>query len=155
MVQSNEEAVETFAILPIGKFMSMEKRLKQTEVADEEQPSPKVSDPSEVEEVVEEVPAPPPPPRASVKKKDVKVKYRSTQIKKLLQHIEKKDGAQKISSLENLDDLIKCALGNSKKTLPNEKEFFNFLFENNLAHFVKNRSKISQYYDKATNWFEV
>ena len=76
-------------------------------------------------------------------------------MKKLLKHIEKKNGSQDITSLENLEQLIKCALSNSCKKLANEKEFFDFLFANNLAHFVKNRSKINQYYHNSSNWYEV
>ena len=163
MVQNKDESLETFAILPFGKFLSMEKRLKKAEGSDEELPSPATkpqsNEPSEVEEVEVKEVLPTSTKSTSEdsgkKKKDVKVKYRATQIKKLLHHIEKMDGPHKIASLENVEDLIKSALGNSRKTLANEKEFFNFLFANNLGHFVKNRSKIALYYDKALNWYEV
>ena len=152
MVQNKDEPLETFAIIPWGKFQSMEKRLKKEETSDEELPAAKPQTP-EVEETAEKEVQP--TPKDTTKKKDVKTKYRATQIKKLLHHIEKLGGSQKITSLENLEELIKCALGNSRKTLANEEEFFNFLFDNNLGHFVKNRSKINQYYDSASNWYEV
>ena len=156
MVQNDDESVETFAILPIAKFMSMEKRLKKSEDSDQRPPTPKPSENTESEtEVVENLESPLPSPKAPTKKKEVKMKYRAAQIKKLLHHVEKKNGSEKITSLENLEELIKCALGNSRKTLQNEEMFFNFLFENNLAHFVKNRYKISKYYDQASNWYEV
>ena len=129
MVQNKDESLETFAILPFGKFLSMEKRLKKAEGSDEELPSPATkpqsNEPSEVEEVeVKEV---------------LPTSTKSTS----------EDAGKKKK------DLIKSALGNSRKTLANEKEFFNFLFANNLGHFVKNRSKIALYYDKALNWYEV
>ena len=110
MVQSNKEAVETFAILPIGKFMSMEKRLKKSEESDQRPPTPKSSEKSES---VENLDSPPSSPKAPNKKKEVKMNYRAAQIKKLLHHVEKKNGSEKITSLENLEELIKCALRNS------------------------------------------
>ena len=76
------------------------------------------------------------------------------QIKKILQHIEKTTGSEKVTSLENLVELIKSALSNTKKKLPNEELFFTFLFDNGMAHFVKNRSKIDLYY-KDGLWYQV
>ena len=157
MGQNKDETVETFAIIPFGKYRAMEQRLQKAEMPEEELPS-SATKPAEVPKPEEEEQPPSPVPPQPIKndgKKDTKTKYRTTQIKKLLQLIEKMDGSQRITSLENLDDLIKSAIGNSKKNLKNEQEFFNFLFANNLAHFVKNRSKINQYYDKAYSWYEV
>ena len=159
MVQNKDETVETFAIIPFGKYQAMEQRLQKAETSNEDLPKPIKVDAPEVQKAEDEetpvIPVDLATTKSAVKKIDLKNKYRTAQIKKLLQLIEKKDDSQKITSLENLDDLIKCALGNGRKKIPNEEEFFNFLFANNLAHFVKNRSKINQYYDKATNWYEV
>ena len=83
MVQNKDKSLETFAIIPWGKFQSMEKRLKKAEVSDEELPAIKPQM-HEVEETTEkELPTPnkPPPPKDATKKKDVKTKYRATQIK--------------------------------------------------------------------------
>ena len=159
MVQNKDEIVETFVIIPFGKYRAMEQRLQKAERSKEDLPKPIKIDALEVQkEEDEETPVIPvnlATTKSAVKKIDLKNKYRTAQIKKLLQLIEKKDDSQKITSLENLDDLIKCALGNNRKKILNEQEFFNFLFANNLAHFVKNRSKMNQYYYKATNWYEV
>ena len=85
---------------------------------------------------------------------DLTKTYRSVQIKKLIAHIERSNGSEGIMALPNLDDLIKLALSNSKKTLRNEEQFFTFLFENNMSHFVKNRSKIDLYY-RGGPWYQV
>ena len=91
MVQNDDESVETFAILPIAKFMSMEKRLKKSEDSDQRSPTPKPSENSESEtEVVENLESPPPSPKASTKKKKVKMKYRAAQIKNFFIMLKKK-----------------------------------------------------------------
>ena len=72
-----------------------------------------------------------------------------------LKQIEKTTNSKDITALENLDSLIKSALGSSKKVLSNEKQFFTFLFENNLGHFVRNRNKINLYYKFKDNWWSV
>ena len=79
-----------------------------------------------------------PIPTGKAKKKELKNTYRSTQIKKVVKQIEETNNSKDVSDLENLDSLIKAALGSSKKILPNEQLFFTFLFENNLGNFVQN-----------------
>ena len=69
--------------------------------------------------------------------------------------MERLDDSQHITSLENIDQLIDTALGSNKKVVPNEEMFFTYLFDNNLAHFVKNRSKIARYYKDRDNWFQI
>ena len=143
-MSQNQPSVESFAIIPVAKWRSMEKRLKQqdeTPVAPSREPSPHPS----VTDVTTEEP----------KKKELKLKYRKVQMKKLLQHVERLEGSQEITSLENIDQLIETALGSSRKMVPNEALFFSFLFDNNLAHFVKNRSKIALYYKDRDNWFQI
>ena len=88
-MSQNQEGVETFAIVPISKWRTMEKRLKNFE-----------------EDKAEPVPDPPqttPPNVPAVeepKKKELKQKYQKVQIKKLLQHVERLDDSQHITSLE-------------------------------------------------------
>ena len=93
--------------------------------------------------------------KSQPKKKDHKAKYQKVQMKKLLQHLERLDGSQAITSLDNIDQLIESALGSSKKMITGEEIFFPFVFENNLSHFVKNRSKIALYYKQRDNWFQI
>ena len=148
-------AVQTYAIIPHSKWEAMDQRLKKAEsettsgVQDppEEPPEEKIDNPLTVSE--------PPPLEEGREKKDVKLKYRKVQIKKLLSHIERQEGGQGITSLENIDEFIQSALGSSRKILPHEFKFFSFLFDNNLAHFVKNRWKIALYYNNRDNWFQV
>ena len=143
-MSQNQPSVESFAIIPVAKWRSMEKRLKQqddTPAKPSREPSPQ---PASMDATPEEP-----------KRKDLKLKYRKVQIKKLLQHLERLEGSQDITSLENIDELIEAALGSSRKMIPNEALFFSFLFDNNLAHFVKNRSKIALYYKDRDNWFQI
>ena len=93
-MSQNQPTVETFAIVPFAKWRAMEKRLKQQE---EMSPPPsRQPSPEPVETAAQEPP----------KKKDLKGKYRKVQIKKLLQHLERLDSSQNITSLENIDALI-------------------------------------------------
>ena len=95
---SSQSAVETFAIVPISKWRSMEKRLKSLEE-------------EEAEEVFTPSPSAKPtlPAVVEPQKKELKQNYRKVQIKKLLQHLERLDDSQKITSLENIDQLIDCS----------------------------------------------
>ena len=79
---------------------------------------------------------------------------RANQIRKLLGLIKKVIGSDEILQVENLEDLIKNALSQSKKKLANQQEFYDFLFQNNLAHYVRNRHAIAQFYNK-TPWYLI
>ena len=74
-------------------------------------------------------------------------------MKKLLHHIKAVLGGSTIAEISNLDNLIKNALTQSKKKLPNEEEFYTFLFEHGMGSYVKNRSKIDLYYPDV--WYRV
>ena len=165
------EPVELCVILPYQDFISKEKRAKKGETADpppsanpekassasqnlEEPMSSDLEESVEVSDSEESIQAPLiPPPKA--KKKELKNMFRATQIKKVLKQIERTSNSEGITNLENLDSLIKSLLGTSKKILPNEREFFTFIFENNLGHFCRNRSKIDLYYKFKDNWWSV
>ena len=153
-MSQNQPSVETFAIIPYAKWRSMEKRLKtleQEEVQNVSHPQPSREASPEPKEMETEVDV----GKSQPKKKDHKAKYQKVQMKKLLQHLERLDGSQAITSLDNIDQLIESALGSSKKMIPGEEIFFPFVFENNLSHFVKNRSKIALYYKQRDNWFQI
>ena len=153
------EPVETFVFLPYSKYKALDNRSK------------KVEEPNETTNAHKEFPmevAPMSPPTVSETSKDQEKKeevkhplgknvtqsYRNVQIKKLLHQIEKAQGSVEVTSLPNLDDLIKAALSSSRKKVLNEEVFFTFLFDNGLGHFVKNRSKIDLYY-KHGPWYQV
>ena len=150
-------AVQTYAIVSYAKWKAMEQRLQraESEVNSEVQSQPASQEPPSEAFPADSGSNSPPVNEGAEKKKDVKLKYRKVQIKKLLHHIERLEGGEGVTSLENIDDLIQSALGTSKKILPNEVKFFTFLFDNNLAHFVKNRWKIGLYYNNRDNWFQV
>ena len=150
--------VETYAILPIAKYKAMEQRLKKSESEmkpEESHSSNEAEEAMEAEADVATTSKDSEDQAPNEGKKDVKLKYRKAQIRKLLHHVERLEGGQEITSLENIDQLIQSALGASKKILPNESKFFSFLFDNNMAHFVKNRWKIRLYYKDRDNWFQI
>ena len=148
---SNREGVEPYVILPYARYKALDQKAKKMEAQVE---TPPVSETPEVHQ---------PPPAASASEpaskedigKDVTLKYQTTQMKKLLRHIERAEGSKEILDLPNLDALIRAALTTSRKSLPNEKAFFTFLFENSLGPYVKNRSKINEYYQLDKPWYEV
>ena len=80
--------------------------------------------------------------------------HQSVLIQKILTNIRKTEGSEEVTSLTNLDALMKLAISNTRKKLPNEEMFFTFLFENDMGRFVKNRSKIDLYY-KDGLWYQV
>ena len=150
------EPVKTFIFVPYSKYKDLDSKAKKPEynevlpsLIDSSHPdennikiSPELSGASKVEETKSQL------------GKDMAKTYRTVQMKKLLHHIEKTTGSEKVKSLENLEELIKTALSNTRKKLPNEELFFTFLFDNGMAHFVKNRSKIDLYY-KDGLWYKV
>ena len=166
-MSKNEEPVELCVILPYTEYRSIEQRAKRDQSLEvkpsiPESPSPPVltENDSDSEDKTESVQSPEPmkAPQIGtekVKKKELKNTYRATQIKKMLKQIEKISTSKELTKLENLDALIQLALGSSKKTIPNEKQFFTFLFENNLGHFVRNRNKINLYYKYKDSWWAV
>ena len=164
---SKEEPVELCVILPYAEYRSIEQRARKGNSTEVRATTPEKSSPPSLEESstdseqkvesvsTQEPMETSPPPSEKGKKKELKNIYRATQIKKVLKQIEKTSNSKDISELENLDSLIKSALGSSKKVLSNEKQFFTFLFENNLGHFVRNRNKINLYYKFKDNWWTV
>ena len=143
-MSKNEEPVELCVILPYTEYRSIEQRAKKDQSLEVRPSIPETSsspvlaeNDSDSDDKTESVQSPE-PMRApqirteKVKKKELKNTYRATHIKKMLQQIEKISTSKELTSLENLDALIQLALGSSKKSIPNEKQFFTFLFENNL-----------------------
>ena len=123
---SNKESLETYVILSYPRYKALDQKAKKWEAQ-----------------------------AAEAIGKDVTLKYKTTQMKKLLCHIEGVEGAQEILTLPNLEELIRSALTTSRKSLPNEHKFFTFLFSNSLGSYVKNRSKINDYYKLDKPWYEV
>ena len=150
------EPVETFVFLPYAKYKALDTRAKRVE----QDPTPSIpeghpSNEEEEETGASRTPSITMPTPAEVKNplgKDLTKHYCGVQIKKILRLIEKTKGSTEITSLANLEELIKSAVTNTKKKLPNEEVFFTFLFDNGMGHYVKNRSKISLYY-KNEPWY--
>ena len=144
------EPVETFVFLPFSQYKALDSRgkLHSTSQHGLENPQPKVSEMSIATTSISKEEKQPKLER------NVTKTYQSTQIQKIRTNIRKTEGSEELTSLPHLDDLIKAAISNTRKKLPNEKVFFTFLFENGMGHFVKNRSKIGLYY-KDGLWYQV
>ena len=148
------EEVETFVLLPYAHFKSMDQRVKR---AEEEKTSQQA--PASVEENVgadkfeatvsekQTVPV--------KNNKDLSKSYWETYLKILLQQMLKTEDSNEILKLDNLDALIDLALGNSKRTLPNEEMFFRFAFQNGLSQFIKNGFKINLYLEGKDHWYKI
>ena len=57
---------------------------------------------------------------------DLKNTFGTAQMKKLFHLIQNNNPSQDITTLDNLDELIKSALGNGRKKLVNEEKFYRF-----------------------------
>ena len=132
------EGLEPYVIMSYPKYKALDQRAKKAEAP------------------------PPPPPPTPVESssnsdigKNVVLTYRTSQMKKLLHHIQEVSGSKEILNLPNLDELIKSALSTGRKKLPHEEQFFTFLFDNGMGAYVKNRSKINQYYQTDLPWYQV
>ena len=146
---SNQDGLEPYVILSYPRYKALDQRAKRGDTP----AIPQTSEPAEVSESPSPT-TPEPPPKEAIGT-DVTLKYRTTQMKRLLQHISQAKGSEDILALPNLETLIKAAVTTSRKSLPNEKKFFTFLFENSLGAYVKNRNKINAYYQMDTPWYEV
>ena len=148
------EDVETFVLLPYADFKSMDQRVKKAEEEKTSQQAPasieENVDADKFEATVSEKQTVP-----VKKKKDLSKSYRKTYLKKLIQQMPKTEDSNEILKLDNLDALIDLALGNSKRTLPNEEMFFRFAFQNGLSQFIKNRFKINLYLEGKDHWYKI
>ena len=84
-------AVQTYAIVPYAKWKAMEQRLQKAE-SDMNSPvqvPPEIDDPPLDAENSQTMPDPTPMEEGPLVKKDVKLKYRKVQMKKLISHIER------------------------------------------------------------------
>ena len=148
------EEVETFVLLPYIDFKSMDQRVKRAEEEKTSQQAPASNEENAIAEKFEATVS----EKQTVpvkKKKDLSKSYRKTYLKKLIQQMPKTEDSNEILKLDNLDALIDLALGNSKRTLPNEEMFFRFAFQNGLSQFIKNRFKINLYLEGKDHWYKI
>ena len=171
------ESVETYVIIPHHKFKALEERCKKMlveppppdhkspaeeseegEANDADGVRPSTEEEEEEEEREAKAHRPTSPERArhrprssKKKKKDLKKTFQSTAFKKLLAVLKARDGKGTVTSLDNLDELVNSAVTQSKRELPHEGQFFDFIFSRGLGHFVRNRWKIQEHY-KGLMW---
>ena len=69
---------------------------------------------------------------------------------KLLEAIQKYEG--KDSRLENVTKLAAAAVGQSKKVLPGEAEFYQMIIDKGLTYLIRNKSKIKKW---IPNWYRI
>lgn len=71
-------------------------------------------------------------------KKNLNQFCKSQQLKQLLENSD-------VQLPDNADALLKAAVGNSKKNLKNESDFYKALQNNNLISYITNKHKFNQY----------
>ena len=159
---SNSEA---FVVVPHEKFNAMEEQLRQQHAPKPKTPTPPPTptDESQEDEKKEEAPTQPQEPsevkespeRGTTLSEGTKEMVKSKSLHKRAFH----KFLQAVSTVdknkphfENLEALVRGALSQSKRLLPNEESFYVFLLEHGLIHLVKNRSKITRYYP---SWFRA
>ena len=160
---SRGENLETFILLPLTKYKNLEdrsKRIAEDKInATPSLPASPLPPSSEHQEHSESAEKEEEENLSKHKEKSIKLgknlvtSYRKNQIKKILNLLKDVDGSEDIFRLNNLDALITNALSQSKKPLANEKEFYEFLFHNGLAHLCRNRSQIAKHYKR--NWASI
>ena len=181
-MKHKSEQLETYVLLSLTKFKNLEQRLQKAEnvsilktdlstpaesslPASSPSPAPSVSSEVEMGESSEPSPAPSPPaadesvePPVAKRVKighDLAPQYRKNQIKKILACIKNAHGGEGLTlELPNIDELINHALSQSKKSLPNMEKFYKFLYQNGLAHLIRNRHQISKLPYKAP-WYHL
>ena len=146
------QPLETFVILPYNDYKLLCQKIEKAESGEREPESASLPQSKDFNEETVMDESSEQKDKESVKpdvKKDLTSHYRSSHIKKMIKHIEK------LLGLENLDALIRTALNQSRKKVPREEEFFNFLFSNGLGQYVKNRSKIELYSPEKDSWYHI
>ena len=155
--------VETYVILSLDKFHHLEEKarskplespkdVKETSTNTEKteetssqnevlsnQSEPEVEGPEEEKPISKET-------KVLVKKKTIL----QQRFEKMLGELEKFSGTE--LAISNLKQLIKAALGQSVRVLPNEQKFYSLLLQHDLFHLVKNKHKIKKYYP---SWFRI
>ena len=150
--------VDAFVIVPLEAFKSQEAAKKRKteehsmnrkEVEEGDDPSSQVPSDDDVSSQVaaaDDILPPPSPPKLSheikeiVKKKTLSQKH----FEKLLSAIEQYDGAA--LNVPNKHQLIKFALGRSKRNVPNQDIFFQYLLKAGLFPLVKNPFAIKKFF---------
>ena len=151
---SVQGGLETFVLLPFNDFRAMDQRLKKAE----EGVQAGITPPSELREISavnDSVSNTMSKEQVKEVKKDMTKMYQASHMKKFLQRIRNTTESKELLDLVNIEELIKSAVNNSRKTLPNEEKFFKFLFTHGLGHLVKNRNKIDLYFEGKDRWYHV
>ena len=160
--------VETYVILSLDKFHHLDEKarskvpevtkehsVKETSTLTDEPLAEDSASQSKVNsesEPVDDVPEPPEEKAISEKTKTLVKKKTVLQrhFEKLLGELEKFNGTE--LAISNLKQLIKAALGQSPRVLPNEQKFYSLLLQHDLFHLVKNKHKIKKFYP---GWFRI
>ena len=141
--------VETYVCVPFAKYTQLENAALDHTVEKKPDPEPTPLDPIKEENETpgedESVPDPEVEENglSSATKHEVKKQtLLHTHLTKFLKAIELYGG--EALHIPNLDSLAKQALGQSKRMLDNEEEFYQFISKHGLSHMVKNRHKIAR-----------
>lgn len=141
-------SVEPFVLLPFHKWKSMDEQLRKKSHL-ETIPEPQAAPPdmnikpmrdgtvSNVE-TSETSPVP-------ALGKDLVGQQSAANIRKQVEYL-KTAHKGAFDHVDNLEELVKNAVSNSKKVVRNEKQFYEFLFKHSLGGFVRNRYQIEKYF---------
>ena len=173
-------SVHCYAILPIEKLNHIEHQLHEYQSKEKEANTKKEMSEKEKEIPLDETPlevpikkeeteesdvspsgpvdsSPPSPTKSEkntlpaeikslVKKKSLSARH----LEKLIKAIETYEG--KTLAIDNLSQIAKAAVGQGKKRVPNEDEFFTFIARENLFHLIKNRHMLRRHFP---HWFRI
>ena len=137
---------EPYVFVPLAKWKMLDGQVKK-----DHNTAAATAEHSDVKEPIPEVKVESTPAKESVSEskksvprgKNLVKNYRAIQLEKILRD----NYGSQLDKFENLPDLIKSAIGQSRKELKHEKEFFKMLFDLNVASaLVNNNCKIFQYY---------
>ena len=156
-------SLETYVIIPLTRYNSMESKITREEgqtsstshettkppspvLSTNVAPSPQtVDDKKESDAIVDDLskkyhPSMETELREETKDHTRKKSLRHKQFQKFIDAI--KTFTEEPLNVDNLEELIKLSLSpNSKRKVPNEELFFNWLIRHNLIYLVKNKGK--------------
>lgn len=146
-------AAEAYVIVPFQRWKAMSDHHVQKPTSSQELMPPPTSSSSDPIEHNPEASKPSSDKSAEFPiGKDLTKPYTAAHILKQVEFLRSLHN-DAIDRFGNLESLVKSAMSNSRKELPNEAEFYDFLIQNNLASFVRNRNKIAKYFKKP--WYLI
>lgn len=144
-------SVEPFVLLPFNKWKAMDEELRKksngemkTEWSANKSDITAKPEHVEYEQKVTKLPEPKLSKLPELGK-DLTSQQSAANIRKQVEYLKTMHGGA-FEDIDNLDELVKNAVSNSKREVQNEQRFYDFLFKHSLGGFVRNRHKIEKYF---------